>query len=392
LRDADQLKRSVQQGYDQLVAGGKIERDAAQMALVHRLDQLTDQLAETALAVKGSSLGWLFGRARPKPPVIRGLYVHGSVGRGKTMLMDLFFERAPVKAKRRVHFHTFMADAQDRIHRARQAIVAGTLAERDPIAPVAAALAAEARLLCFDEFAVYDIADAMILGRLFARMFELGTIVVATSNVAPDRLYWEGLNRALFLPFIDLLKAHLDIVELDARTDYRSEREDDGKVYFSPTDAAADAAIDRIWQKLGGGAAVPVEIPFRGRTIHVPAAIGDAARFRFEDICVAALGAADFVQIARRYRTVIIEHIPVMGFRERNYVKRFINLVDTLYDAHVKLIVSAAGEPEGLYLAEEGAESFEIQRTISRLREMRSQEYIAMQHDLAKEAAAVGQT
>ncbi len=391
MKDADQLKRSVRLAYDRLVAGGKIERDAAQTELVDRLDVLSDQLADAMLAVKGSSLGWLFGRSRPKPASIRGLYIYGSVGRGKTMLMDLFFERAPVKAKRRVHFHKFMADAQDRIHKARQAIVAGTLAGSDPIAPVAADLAAEARLLCFDEFAVNDIADAMILGRLFARMFELGTVVVATSNVMPDRLYWDGLNRALFLPFIDLLKSHVDIFELDARTDYRSEREDDGKVYFSPLGPRADAAVARIWQRMGGDEAIPETLPFRGRTIKIPAAIDSAARFRFEDLCVEALAAADYLQIAKRYGTIVIEHIPVMGTQERNYVKRFINLIDALYDTRSKIIISAATEPEGLYTVQDTIESFEFQRTISRLREMRSEEYFAMRQDIAATASSGAQ-
>ncbi len=377
--------------YDRLVASGKIERDAAQTELVARLDALADQLADTTLAVKGSSLGWLFGRSRPKPPQIRGLYIYGSVGRGKTMLMDLFFDRAPVKAKRRLHFHKFMADAQDRIHKARQAILAEKRADSDPIAPVAAEIAAEARLLCFDEFAVNDIADAMILGRLFTRLFELGTVVVATSNVMPDRLYWDGLNRSLFLPFIDLLKTNVDIFELDARTDYRSEREDDGKVYFSPLGTRADAAIARIWQRMGGDRAKPEMIPFRGRTIRIPAAFEDAARFRFEDLCAEALAAADYLQIATRYKKIVIEHIPVMGPQERNYVKRFINLIDTLYDTGVKIIVSAASEPEGLYTVSDTIESFEFQRTISRLREMRSEEYFALQQNLAASAAAVEQ-
>jgi cell division protein ZapE len=389
LKDADQLKRSVKLGYDQLVTAGKIERDPAQSDLVARLDLLSDHLADMTLAVKGSSLGWLFGRSRPKPAGIRGLYVYGSVGRGKTMLMDLFFDRAPIKAKRRVHFHKFMADAQDRIHKARQAILAGTQSGSDPISPVAEALAAEARLLCFDEFAVTDIADAMILGRLFTRLFELGTVVVATSNVAPDRLYWEGLNRSLFLPFIDLLKSHVDIYELDARTDYRSEREDDGKVYFSPLGAQSDAAIGRIWSRIAGNTAEPVDIPFRGRTIHVPAAADGAARFDFADLCIAPHAAADYLQIAMRFKTVVIEHIPVMGAAERNYAKRFINLIDTLYDAGVKLIVSAAAEPEGLYTVLDTIESFEFQRTVSRLREMRSEEYFAVQQDLAATAVAM---
>jgi cell division protein ZapE len=381
--DADPLKRSVRHGYDQLVKSGKIERDPAQTELVSRLDHLSEALSNQTLAVKGSSLGWLFGRSRPKPPLIRGLYIHGSVGRGKTMLMDLFFERAPVKAKRRAHFHNFMADAQDRIHKARQAVIAGTAKEKDPILPVADELAAEAKLLCFDEFAVTDIADAMILGRLFQRMFELGTVVVATSNVAPDRLYWEGLNRSLFLPFIDLLKKHVDIVELDSRTDYRSEREDDGTVYFSPLGNSADAAIERIWRNLTKGEARPAELPFRGRILKIPSAYDTSARFNFTDLCVEAHSAADFLQIAGKYQTIILEHVPIMGEEHRNQVKRFINLIDALYDKHRTLILSADGEPETLYTVEGKQESFEFQRTISRLREMRSEEYFAEQKRLA---------
>ena len=230
----------------------------------------------------------------------------------------------------------------------------------------------------------------MILGRLFTRLFDLGTVIVATSNVAPDRLYWDGLNRSLFLPFIDLLKSHVDIVELDARTDYRSEREDEGQTYFSPLGPKADAAIDRIWRRLGGDAAVPLVLPFRGREIRIPAAIDDAAKFRFADLCVEAHAAADYLQIASRFKTIIVEHIPVMDFPERNQAKRFINLVDTLYDAHATLIVSAAAEPEGLYIVTEGIESFEFQRTVSRLREMRSEEYFASRHDFAASPASVG--
>jgi cell division protein ZapE len=381
--DADTIKRSVRLGYEQLVASGKIERDPAQAELVSRLDRLADELAGQSLAVKGSSLGWLFGRARPKRAAIRGLYIHGSVGRGKTMLMDLFFERAPVKAKRRAHFHKFMADAQDRIHQARQAIIAGQTKQTDPIVPVADELAAEAKLLCFDEFAVNDIADAMILGRLFQRMFELGTVVVATSNVAPDRLYWEGLNRPLFVPFIDLLKTHVDIFELDARTDYRSEREDDGKVYFAPAGPRTDAAIERIWQTISKGEGRPARLPFRGRQLVVPLATETAARFGFADLCIQPHSAADFLRIAETYSTIIVEHVPVMGETDRNAVKRFINLIDALYDKHRTLIVSAAGEPETLYTVTGQQESFEFQRTISRLREMRSEEYFAAQQNLA---------
>ncbi|MDR3375298.1 MAG: cell division protein ZapE [Ancalomicrobiaceae bacterium] len=375
---------SVQDGYDHLVGRGEIEPDASQLRLVARLDALAERLGEAPLATKHSALGWLFGRAKSKPTFVRGLYIHGAVGRGKSMLMDLFFDRVALKAKRRVHFHDFMADAQERIHRARQEILAGRLADGDPIAPVAADLAGEAKLLCFDEFAVTDIADAMILGRLFARLFELGTVVVATSNVAPNDLYRDGLNRALFLPFIDLLKANVEVFELAARTDYRSERDDLGEVFFSSPGPTADRRMEMLWQRLAAGPGEPAAIPYHGRFIHIPRATQRAARFDFADICGVALAAGDYLQIAARYRIVFIEHIPVMGFERRNEAKRFINLVDTLYDHHAVLIASADAEPDKLYWGETGAESFEFQRTASRLKEMRSREYLAPKQDLAE--------
>ena len=303
------------------------------------------------------------------------------VGRGKTMLMDMFFDAAPTPRKRRAHFHAFMADVHARLHQWRQALKRGEVTGEDPIAPVAAELAREASLLCFDEFSVRDIADAMILARLFTALFAAGVVVAATSNVAPDDLYKDGLNRALFLPFIALIKEKLDIVELDARTDYRLEKLTRAPVYYSPLGAKADAALDAAFLTLTGhDRGEPVEIELLGRHLDVPQAIDGVARFDFDALCRRPLGAADYLKIAQRFHTVIIDRIPALAASERNEAKRFIILIDALYDMRVKLIASAAGEPETLYSAAEGAEAFEFARTASRLYEMRSTDYLALPH------------
>lgn len=373
--------RTVVGRYEALVASGEISSDPAQERLARRLDRLDDELMTSDLAVKGSALGWLFSRKAPKREAIRGLYIHGEVGRGKTMLMDLFFEVSRVRKKRRAHFHAFMADVQDRIHKARGDIVAGRLKGDDPIQPVAQAIAEETRLLCFDEFAVYDIADAMILGRLFEKLFQAGVVVVATSNVAPQRLYWEGLNRALFLPFIGLLQTFVDVDELSAATDYRMEKTDTDTVWTMPLGEEADLVMEETWFRLTDHRPGAREIiPFRGRTIVVPQACGGRARFDFADLCEAPLAAADYLQIARRYHTVMIERIPILGAEKRNAAKRLINLVDALYDCRVRILVSAAATPERLWGGDDGTETFEFARTISRLTEMRSQEYAATPH------------
>ncbi len=373
--------RTVVGRYRALVSARTIAFDPLQAELARRLDDLDQALARSDLAAKGSALGWLFGRRAPQRETLRGLYVHGAVGRGKTMLMDLFFECATVTRKRRAHFHAFMADTQDRIHRTRRAILDGRLKGDDPIAPVAEEIAAETRLLCFDEFAVYDIADAMILGRLFQKLFELGTVVVATSNVAPQRLYWDGLNRALFLPFIDLLGRHVDVFELLSPNDYRLTKTDGDEVWRMPLGPVTDAAMEEEWFRITGHRPAPPEaIPFRGRTIEIPAAADGRARFRFHDLCEKPLAAADFVQIARRYHTVMIENVPTLGPDRRNAAKRLINLVDALYDCRVKIVVSAAAEPGALWTGTDGPESFEFARTVSRLTEMRSREYAGEPH------------
>lgn len=366
--------------YDALVTSGAIERDSAQMLLVRALDRLLVDLGRRKRARKGSALGWLFGRKDDDAGPPRGLYIWGSVGRGKTMLMDLFHEAAP-EPKRRIHFHGFMADAHERIHAHRQAVKRGEAKGDDPILPVADALADEASLLCFDEFTVTDIADAMILGRLFAVLFKRGVTVVATSNVEPDRLYEGGLNRALFLPFVRELQEHVGVLRLDSRTDFRLEKLGGSPVYHVPADAQADAALDAAFKALTGKAkGKPGHVRVKGREVAVPEEAGGVARFAFPDLCAKPLGASDYMALADHFHTLILSRIPVMDESRRNEAKRFITLIDTLYDAHVKLIASAEAEATELYEADSGREAFEFERTASRLIEMRSGEYLGLPH------------
>ncbi len=372
--------------YREIAADGAIVLDQAQEALVARLDALNSDIAAARLASKSSSLGWLFAKRAPRRNQVRGLYIHGSVGRGKTMLMDMFFRACPEKRKRRAHFHDFMADAHDRIAAHRRALKEGAVKGDDPIPPVARALADEAKVLCFDEFTVTDIADAMILSRLFSALFERGVVLVATSNVPPDDLYRDGLNRSLFLPFIDVLKAHTEIFNLDAQRDYRLGRLAETPLYRTPLGPETEMAMEAAWMQLTGGAPSPsTEIRLKGRAIPVPAAAFDAARFTFADLCEAPLGARDHMTIARSYHTLMVENVPVIGPAQRNEAKRFINLIDTLYDNRNKLVVSAAAEPDDLYAGTSGTEAFEFQRTASRLIEMRSRDWLAGAQTIAAE-------
>lgn len=374
------MKHRLGARYAAMVANGEIERDPAQEAVIAKLDALSVQLLERELASKGSALGWLFGRkARPEP--IKGLYIWGSVGRGKTMLMDLFFDAVPGKSKRRAHFHAFMADVHERVHAFRQKIRSGEVKGADPVAPVARELAAEASVLCFDELAVTDIADAMLLGRLFETLFAEGVTVVATSNREPDDLYKDGLNRSLFVPFIRMLEQRLDVVRLDARTDYRLEKLAGAEVYLTPADDAARARMEETFARLTGNARPhPATIQIKGRDVVIPKAAQGVAWCGFADLCDRPLGASDYLAIAQAYHTVMISDVPVMGQDRRNEAKRFINLIDVFYDNGVKTVISAEAPAQELYKGTSGAEVFEFDRTVSRLIEMRSHEYLARQH------------
>jgi cell division protein ZapE len=378
------LAGSAAARYDELVRAGAIERDPAQVRVLRQLDSLAAAITEHRLAQKGSPLGWLFGKRTPTTTP-KGLYIWGSVGRGKTMLMDLFFEALAVRRKRRVHFHAFMADVHDRIHLWRQMLKRGEVTGDDPIRPVAASLAEEAWVLCFDEFAVTDIADAMILGRLFTALFEQGVIVVATSNVEPDRLYEGGLNRTLFLPFIGLLQERMNVLRLDARTDFRLEKLAGHAAFHVPADERAKKALDEAFRGLTGRErGRPIVLKVKGHDVEVPQAAAGVGRFDFADLCDKPLGAADYLAVAQRFHTVILENIPRMDLSRRNEAKRFITLVDAFYDRRVKLLASAEAEAPELYRAETGAEAFEFDRTVSRLIEMRSEEYLSQSHGAAE--------
>jgi cell division protein ZapE len=352
--------------YRAAVASGELTKDAAQEAAVARLQKL-------AHALKGYRPGWrgLFLRRQTAP---RGLYIWGDVGRGKSMLMDLFFELAPPEKKSRVHFNAFMVDVHARIHAERQKV-----GSTDPIPPVAASLASNATLLCFDEFQVTDVADAMILGRLFQQLFELGTVIVATSNTPPRRLYEGGLNRQLFLPFIALIEEKLDILELHGAHDYRMLRMSGLDIYITPLGTEADAKMDAAWRRLTDTErGEPMTLTVLGRELIVPQAAKHVARFTFEDLCARPLAAPDYLEIARHFHTVLIDHIPEMDELMKNWARRFTLLIDTLYDEGVKLICSAAVPADRLYRAGEGSEAF--RRTASRLTEMQSEEYLARGH------------
>ena len=374
--------------YQNLVSSGAIEPDAAQAEAAEAFAGLEQRLASYKPVRKQGLLGRLFADKDVAPP--RGLYVHGEVGRGKTMLMDLFFHQSPVVQKRRAHFHEFMAEVHERIYGFRQNIARGEIADGDVITLTAASIFDEAWLLCFDEFHVTDIADAMILGRLFSKLFELGTVVVATSNVAPEYLYKGGLNRALFLPFITQISDHMDVLRLDARTDFRLEKLAGVKMWLVPADRGAAAALDRAWVRMTGNSKCQSrDISIKGRILHVPCSADGVARFSFADICEEPLAASDYLRLAHDYHTIMIDRIPVMDYADRNAAKRFITLIDALYDNAVKLMASAEADPASLYIATEGDEANEFKRTSSRLIEMSSESYLALPHG-RKDSAASG--
>lgn len=360
--------------YAALVAGGELRVDPAQAAAAERLATLASDLESTRR--RGGLLSRAFGRTPDAP---RGVYLWGGVGRGKSMLMDLFFACLAIERKRRVHFHAFMAEVHDRLRVEREK-EAG-----DPIPPVAAALADDVRLLAFDELVVNNMADAAILSRLFTEMFARGVTIVATSNRAPTDLYKDGLNRHLFLPFIDLIGEKMDVIALNGATDYRLDQLGSGETWHVPNGPEATAAISAAFFRLtdfdpADRDHVPSEdlaIP-GGRTLHVPKSLKGVGVFSFKRLCGEPRGVPDYLAIARHFHTVIIVGIPRMGPDNRNEAARFMTLIDALYEHKVKLLASADAEPDDLYVAGDGA--FEFERTASRLMEMRSADYLALGH------------
>ena len=344
---------SIAQSYEAAVTAGRITEDPAQRLALEELDRIREVL-ETPARRR------LFGRA-PEPP--KGLYLWGGVGRGKSMLMDMAFEGIDVP-KQRSHFHEFMQWVHGRIAAARATGV------DDAIRPVAEELCADLRLLCLDEMQITDITDAMIVGRLFEGLFGAGVTVITTSNRPPTDLYKNGLNREVFTPFIDLIEARMVVHHLQAQVDYRQGRLAGAQSYFAPADAKARGAIEALWQDLTGGDTAPLTLQVKGREVVLPAHRGGVARATFYDLCGRPLGAADYLALANAVRVLILEDIPSLGRDNFNEAKRFVTLIDALYEARVRLICSAAAEPE--YLYREGEGSFEFERTASRLREMQS--------------------
>lgn len=365
---------SVISRYERLIAGGELKPDPAQRKVAERLDRLARELEQSP--VRGSVLWRMLGR---KPDPIRGVYLFGGVGRGKSMLMDLFFSCVNTRPKRRVHFHAFMLEVHERLR------VERSKEEGAPIVPVARAIAAEAKLLAFDEMVINNTADAAIMSRLFTAILDQGTTLVTTSNRPPGDLYKEGINRSLFLPFIDLIETRLDVMTLDGPTDYRLERLGGFPTWYSPIGDAATEAVRAAFFRLTDyppedRAHVPAcDLAVAGgRTLHVPKALKGVAVFSFKRLCGEARGAADYLAIARAFHTVIIVGIPVMGPDKRNEAARFKVLIDTLYESNVKLLATAAAEAGQLYPAGDGA--FEFERTVSRLMEMQSADYLAQGH------------
>jgi cell division protein ZapE len=354
---------TLSETYDARVAKGTLRPDPAQHAVLPHLQTLRDWLETNATRKIGLFAG-LFAKPLTPPP---GIYLWGGVGRGKSMLMDLFFEQTDIAQKRRVHFHAFMQEIHQGMHAARKTGV------DDALAPVAEAIVRDVRLLAFDEMQITDITDAMIVGRLFEKLLAAGVVIVTTSNRAPEELYKNGLNRALFLPFIAILNEKLQVHELESPNDYRQHRLAGAQVYFHPA-GKAQAEIAAIWSDLTGGAvAQPLLLPVNGRTTELARFANGVGRASFWELCAKPLGAADFLAIAAAVRVLILEDIPQLSSGNYNEAKRFVTLIDALYEARVRLICSAADEPERLYI--EGSGSFEFERTASRLREMQGADW-----------------
>jgi cell division protein ZapE len=364
--------------YDRKIAAGDLKPDGQQRTALRALERLYGDLMKPAPKR-------LFGLDRlglgKREPAPRGVYLYGGVGRGKSMLMDLFYSSLPQDfPKRRVHFHAFMIGVHEALNRARLE----NNADRG-LPDYAKAVAAKVRILCFDEFHVTDVADAMILSRLFTALFEQGVAVVATSNWEPDRLYEGGLQRDRFLPFIALVKQRMDVVPLTGGLDYRLQTLADTGVYFSPLGDGARGQADALFAKLTDRAHAHQDVlQVRGRDIIVQAAVGHIARFSFAQLCERPMGAEDYLEIARAYHTVFLEGVPKMGYDRRNEAKRLMILIDALYESHTRLIVTADARPEKLYVGHDHA--FEFQRTVSRLIEMQSVEYLEKQKETSSAA------
>ena len=350
------------QAYRARVETGALRPDAAQEEAVKRLDALAAEIRDW------NPNAWFGRKSAP-----RGLYLWGPVGRGKSLLMDLFFAALSETKKRRTHFHEFMLEQHAFMHAER----ANGAVQDELIARAAKKVASEARILCFDEVQVTDIADAMILGRLFERLFAQDVIIVATSNRPPDDLYKNGLNRQLFVPFIELLKQKLATVEVAGPEDFRLAGLMAAPVYHYPLGPAADEAMDAAWARLtSGGETHPVTLEVQGRKLHVERHAAEVARLAFSELCERPLGSADYIELAERFHTILLENVPKFTPAMREEAARFRNLIDALYEAKTKLVCSAEAEPQNLY--PEGDQSFEFERTASRLMEMRSQAYLAL--------------
>jgi cell division protein ZapE len=369
------LRPTIRENYRQAVTKGELAEDQAQLNAIQALDDLNETLLSQTMASKSSALGWLFARRKPNR-TIKGLYIWGGVGRGKTMLMNLFFQLCPVQKKRRAHFHEFMIDVHERVHTKRQAMKDGLLKDSDPVMLVADELADQTSVLCFDEFAVTDITDAMILARLFSRLFERHVVLVTTSNIAPDLLYKDGLNRDLFLPFVDVLKNHVDVLELDTPTDYRRQQDMALPMWNSPLDLYTMRAMDALWKALTGiKDAKPLIIPVKGHDVVISAFSQGYGRASFRALCEHPYGAEDYLALAGRTHTLFLDEIPLLDDFLRNETRRFILLIDTLYEAGCLFIASAEKEPDKIYQGKQGYEAFAFDRTLSRLHEMQSENY-----------------
>ncbi|MCE8419531.1 cell division protein ZapE [Rhodovulum sulfidophilum] len=356
------MSETLKHLYDARAAGGDLRPDPAQIEALVPLERIRQALENPPPAPRGG-----FFRKAPPPEPVRGLYLWGGVGRGKSMLMDLFFEAVAIEGKRRVHFHAFMQEVHRGLHAAR------AKGADDALKPVAAGIAEGLKLLCFDEMQIVDITDAMIVGRLFEFLFAAGVTVVTTSNRVPGELYKDGLQRERFVPFIKMLEERLEVMELGSATDYRQNRLTGEGVYFSPSDRAARARMAAIWEDFTHGAGRPLVLRVQGRQVELPLFHNGVARATFWDLCARPLGPADYLAVAQAVRVLILEDIPRLSSENYNEARRFVTLIDALYEGRVRLIASAAAAPEMLYLEGEG--SFEFERTASRLREMQAADW-----------------